>query len=139
LWYSNIASSEEWLEGNEDTALKIMALSYRYNRYVQEDIDTILPIVVEAMNAHSGVATELDELRFIFDTFLEFRTYDQDKDTTYNPDSPLFWENSAKYYVEKSTELPEGADYLMQNPLGPWFEKFLQRKDLLEWIDRPLD
>jgi len=69
---------------------------------------------------------------------LEFRTYGQDKDTTYNPDSPLFWENSAKYYVAKSTELPKGADYLMQNPLKPWFEKFLQRKDLLAWIDKPL-
>jgi ABC-type nitrate/sulfonate/bicarbonate transport system substrate-binding protein len=138
LWYSHIASSEKWLKGNEDAALKIMALSYRYNRYVQEDINTILPIVVEAMNAHSGVATKLDELKFIFDTFLEFRTYGQDKDTTYNPDSPLFWENSAKYYVAKSKELPKGADYLMQNPLRPWFEKFLQRKDLLEWIDRPL-
>jgi len=53
LWYSQVASTEEWLAANEDAALKITAMSYRYNRYVQEKRDQIMPIVVEAMNAHS--------------------------------------------------------------------------------------
>jgi ABC-type nitrate/sulfonate/bicarbonate transport system substrate-binding protein len=138
LWYSNVASNEKWLVKNEEAALRITAMSYRYNRYVQEDIDAILPIVVEAMNAHSGVATDVKSLKFIFDNFLEFRTYQQDAETTYNPDSPLFWETSAKYYVAKSKQLPQGADYQLQNPLNEWFEKFLKRKDLLEWVDKPL-
>ena len=138
LWYSNVASSENWLSKNKEAALRIMAMSYRYNRYVREDIASILPIVVKAMNAHSGVATDLKSLRFIFDNFLEFRTYQQDATTTYSPESPLFWETSAKYYVEKSKELPKGADYKLQNPLNSWFEKFLKRKDLLKWVDKPL-
>ena len=58
LWYSNVASSQKWLAANEDAALKIMAMSYRYNRYVQEKIDVVMPIVVKAMNDHSGVATD---------------------------------------------------------------------------------
>jgi ABC-type nitrate/sulfonate/bicarbonate transport system substrate-binding protein len=139
LWYSNIASSEDYLSDNEEAALKIMAMSYRYNRYIQEDIATVLPIVLEAMNTHSGVATDPDELKFIFDTFLEFRTYQQDKDTTYNPESDLYWELSAKYYVERSNDLPEGADYLLTNPLNDWFEKFLQQQALLDWVDSPLE
>ena len=40
LWYSNIASTKDWLAANEGTALKIMAMSYRYNRYIQEQRDT---------------------------------------------------------------------------------------------------
>ena len=139
LWYSNIASTEEWLAENEEAAMRISALSYRYNRYIQEKPDEVLPIVVEAMNAHSGVATELEELKFIFDTFLAFRTYQQDAETTYNPESPLYWEDSATYYVERSKDLPEDADYLKQNPLNEWFKKFLLREDLLYWIDRPLE
>jgi ABC-type nitrate/sulfonate/bicarbonate transport system substrate-binding protein len=139
LWYSNVASTADWLAANEDTALKIMAMSYRYNRYVQENIGQIMPIVVTAMNDHSGVATDADSLKFIFDEFLEFRTYQQDKETTYNPDSPLFWENSAKYYVANSTELPEGADYAAKNPLNAWYDKFTARADLLAWVNAPLD
>lgn len=139
LWYSNITATEKWLVENEEAALRIMAMAYRYNRYIQEDIDKVLPIVVEAMNAHSGVATTVDDLRFTFDKFLDFRTYQQDAETCYNPDSDLYWESSAIYYVEKSTELPEDADYLIQNPLNPWFEKFQTRQDLLDWVDKPLN
>ena len=138
LWYSNVAASEKWLAEHEEGALRIMAMSYRYNRYIREDIDKVMPIVVNAMNAHSGVGTNVKSLRFIFDTFLEFRTYQQDAETTYNAESPLYWEASAKYYVQKSKELPKGADYLLQNPLNPWFEKFLARPDLLGWVDMPL-
>lgn len=138
LWYSNVASTDDWLSENEDAALKIMAMSYRYNRYVQEKIDVVMPIVVKAMNDHSGVATDVESLKFIFDRFLEFRTYQQDAETTYNSDSPLFWENSAEYYVAKSTELPEGADHLRNNPLNAWYEKFVGREDLLTWVDAPL-
>ena len=138
LWYSNIASTTQWLESNKEAALRIMALSYRYNRYVQEQPAKIMPIVVKAMNDHSGVATNEENLKFIFDTFLDFRTYQQDKDTAFNPDSPLYWENSAKYYVAKSKELPAGADYNKQNPMNAWFSEFLQRQDLLNWVDAPL-
>jgi len=139
LWYSNVASTQKWLAANEDTALKIMAMSYRYNRYVLEKIDVVMPIVVKAMNDHSGVATDVKSLKFIFDKFLEFRTYKQDADTTYGASSPLFWENSAKYYVAKSTELPKGADYAAKNPLNDWYNKFVARKDLLSWVDSPLE
>jgi ABC-type nitrate/sulfonate/bicarbonate transport system substrate-binding protein len=138
LWYSNIAANKQWLDDNKDVVYRIMAMSYRYNRYIQEDLTTVLPIVVEAMNAHSGVATDPDELKFIFDTFLEFRTYQQDKETTYSADSPLYWEQSAKYYVDRSKDLPAGADYLNQNPLNQWFTDFLQQQALLDWVDAPI-
>jgi ABC-type nitrate/sulfonate/bicarbonate transport system substrate-binding protein len=138
LWYSNIASTKQWLAKNPDAVFKIMAMSYRYNRYVQDQPDKILPIVVKAMNDHSGVATTAENLKFIFDTFLDFRTYQQDQKTTYDPTSPLFWETSAKYYTPLSTDLPAGADYNNQNPLNDWFNKFLQQKDLLAWVDAPL-
>jgi ABC-type nitrate/sulfonate/bicarbonate transport system substrate-binding protein len=139
LWYSNITANEQWLEENEEAALRITAMAYRFNRYIQEDIDKVLPLVTEAMNAHSGVATTVEDLKFIFDNFLEFRTYQQDAETTYNPESDLYWEDSAAYYVAKSAELPAGADYKLQNPLNEWFEKFMAREDLLEWVDAPLE
>lgn len=138
LWYSNVASSEAWLRENEDAALKIMAMSYRFNRYVQERPDAVLPIVAESINRHSGVGVDLEELRFIFETFLEFRTYQQDKETTYNPESSLYWGKSAEYYVRQSKDLPPGADYRRGNPLDEWFDKLMRRPDLLEWIDAPL-
>ncbi|MHC1783692.1 MAG: ABC transporter substrate-binding protein [Anaerolineaceae bacterium] len=139
LWYSNITTTEKWLEENEEAALILMAMAYRYNRYIQEDLDKVLPMVADAMNAHSGVASSVDDLKFTFDKFLQFRTYQEDAETCYNPESNLYWEASAKYYVAKSAELPKDADYLLQNPLNPWFEKFMAREDLKEWVDKPLD
>jgi ABC-type nitrate/sulfonate/bicarbonate transport system substrate-binding protein len=138
LWYSNIASTNKWLAANEDTALRIMALSYRYNRYVNEDIDKVMPIVAKAMNEHSGVATDVEELKFIFRTFLEFRTYQKELVDTYNPQSPLYWKNSGDYFVKRSSELPANADVVARNPLEAWQKKFMARKDLLKWVDKPL-
>lgn len=139
LWYSQVASSSGWLDANEDAALKIMAMSYRFNRYVNEKPDAVMPIVVQAMNEHSGVATSVEDLGFIFDTFLAFRSYQDDATTTYDSDSPLYWGRSADYYVTQSSDLPEGADYRRQNPLDEWYAKFLAQSDLLEWVDAPLE
>jgi ABC-type nitrate/sulfonate/bicarbonate transport system substrate-binding protein len=138
LWYSQVASSTDWLAANEDTALRIMAMSYRYNRYVNEKPDAIMETVANAMNAHSGVATSVEDLSFIFDEFLAFRSYQDDATTTYDPASDLYWGRSADYYVTQSTDLPAGADYRRQNPLDEWFAKFQARADLLEWVDAPL-
>ena len=138
LWYSQVASSKAWLSKNPDAALKIMAMSYRFNRYVRERPAQVLPIVRKSMNAHSGAGITLDELEFIFRTFLEFRTYQKEKAETYNASSPLFWGRSAEYYVKQSKELPAGADYRRNNPLEEWFGKFLARKDLVTWVDKPL-
>jgi ABC-type nitrate/sulfonate/bicarbonate transport system substrate-binding protein len=138
LWYSNYSSTKEWLAENEDAALRIIAMSYRYNRYVNEDPDKVLPIVVETLNAHSGVATDNEEIKFIFETFLDFRDYQREKEETYNPNSPLYWKVYADYYAERS-ELPPNTDIVDRNPLDEWFNKFLARKDLLKWVDRPLD
>lgn len=138
LWYSQVASNESWLAANEDAALRIMAMSYRFNRYVNEQRDTVMPIVARAMNEHSGVATSEEDLGFIFDTFLAFRSYQDDATTTYDPESDLYWGRSADYYVTQSTDLPEGADHQLQNPLDEWFQKLLARQDLLDWIDAPL-
>jgi ABC-type nitrate/sulfonate/bicarbonate transport system substrate-binding protein len=139
LWYSQVASSTDWLAQNEDVAQKIMAMAYRFNRYVNEQPDTVMPIVAEAMNAHSGVATSVEDLGFTFDTFLAFRSYQEDAETTYDPESDLYWGHSADYYVTQSADLPEDADYRRQNPLDEWFEGFMGRTDLLEWVDAPLD
>lgn len=138
LWYSQVAASDDWLEANEEAALRIMAMSYRFNRYVQEQPDTVFPIVADSMRDHGGPDTTPDELALVFDQFLEFRSYQDEQDTTYNADSDLYWRHSAEYYVEQSDELPDDADYERQNPLEPWFELFLTRSDLLEWVDAPL-
>ena len=139
LWYSQVASSKAWLDANPEAALAIMALAYRYNRYINEQRDTVFPIVVSAMNEHSGVGTTVEDLSFIFDNFLDFRSYQDDATTTYNPDSDLYWGDSAEYYVDQSSDLPEGADYRRQNPLDEWFAQFLARDDLLAWVDAPLE
>jgi ABC-type nitrate/sulfonate/bicarbonate transport system substrate-binding protein len=138
LWHSSIASTAEWLAKNEDAALKIMAMSYRYNRYQLEKQDKILPVARESMNSHSGAGVTDEELKTVFNTFEAFRTYQQDKEETFNDKSPTYWGTSAEYYSKQSSDLPKGADYKRNNPVEEWFSKLLARPDLLEWIDKPL-
>lgn len=138
LWYSQVASSEAWLEENPDVALALMAMAYRYNRYVNEAPEEVLPIVAETIGANGGAATSVEELQLIFDQFLEFRSYQDEAETTYDSESDLYWRHSAEYYVEQSTDLPEGADYELQNPLEEWFDMFMANTELLEWVDADL-
>jgi ABC-type nitrate/sulfonate/bicarbonate transport system substrate-binding protein len=138
LWHSQVGSTADWLTKNEDAALKITAMSYRYNRYVNEKPDVVLPIVAKAMTEHSGTALTVADLQYVFDTFETFRSYQEDIKTTYEPTSPLYWGNSADFYVKLSSDLPAGADYRRTEPLDAWFAKFLGRADLLAWVDAPL-
>ncbi len=138
LWYSNIAASNEWLNANETTALKLLAMNYRYNRYIQEDREAVLPIIRDAMNAHSGADLDLKQLRLVFDKFVYPRTYQQAQKETYNPSSEFYWRKSADYYLKQSNEVPDNADPVRNNPLEAWFDKLMQRPALLKWINKPL-
>ena len=93
-----------------------MALSYRFNRYVNEQRETVMPIVASAMNEHSGVATSEEDLGFIFDKFLDFRSYQDDGTTTYDPESDLYWGRSADYYVTQSSESAGGRGLQTSEP-----------------------
>ena len=136
---SPLAAMKSWLDANEETALKLMALNYRYARYVYEKPDVIAPIVMRNMNEHSGGNLTVEDIKFIIPQFSDPRPYQEEIEKTFNPDSDLYWGKSAEYYVTTSTDLPADADWRRNNPLDEWFNKFLQRKDLLEWVDRPLD
>ena len=138
LWYSNIASTEEWLSRNEKTALKLMAMNYRYNRYIQEKPEAVFPIILKAMNDHSGIQMSSKDLKFVFDNFVGTQTYQDDRESTLNPKSDRFWGVSAKYYIKNSKELPAGADYRKNNPLDEWFARFLAQPELSAWVDAPL-
>jgi ABC-type nitrate/sulfonate/bicarbonate transport system substrate-binding protein len=139
VFYGNLAATEEWLAENEDAALKVMAMMYRYNRYVQEARDKILPIVVESLNSHSGVATDEEEYGYVMEELIGFKPYQQEQEETYNPESIHYWGNMAEYYATGNPDLPEDFDYKFYNPVEEWFEKFLAREDLLEWVDAPIE
>jgi len=139
VFYGNLAATEEWLAANEDTALKVMAMMYRYNKYVQEASDKILPIVVESLNAHSGVATDEREFGYVMDNLIAFKPYQVEKEETYNPESLHYWGKMAEYYAANTPDLPEDFDYKFYNPVEEWFEKFLAREDLLAWVDAQIE
>jgi ABC-type nitrate/sulfonate/bicarbonate transport system substrate-binding protein len=138
LWYSQIASTSGWLKANPTAALKIMAMNYRFNRYINQKPGKVLPIVRNAMNSHSGANLSMSEIKGVMKTFLQFNSYQVEKKTTYAKSSPLYWAKSAAYYIKNTSGLPPGADYRKNNPLEKWFSLFLKNKSLLKWIDKPL-
>lgn len=142
LWYSNIAALRPWILENKEVVLKLTAMSYRYNRYLEEDPDAVLPIVVRVINDMTGSTNTVKDVKQIFDAFLDFRTWQRERDETYNPDSIYYWRLSADHFVQQSIEqgtYPAHGEYLSVNIQEDLFKEFLQRQDLLDWVDAPLD
>lgn len=142
LWYSNMSASSDWIDENRATVYKMLAMSYRYNRIRQEQASCVLPAVTETINRMSGSNQTVEQVEQTFDEFLQHRTYQEEREETYNADSPLYWKNSASYYVEQSVkngEYPSDGDYESVNRQEEIFTEFLEQDELLQWVDAPID
>jgi ABC-type nitrate/sulfonate/bicarbonate transport system substrate-binding protein len=140
LWYSNYNALESWLQNNEDAALKLMAMNYRYNRMVLECPDKAAPLLAEVVNTQTGSNFTPENVLVILDEFEQYRLPEQDKAETFSPDSDAYWGHTAEFYMKEQIstgEVPEGTDPDEFNPMKEWLDKLLAREDLMSWINAP--
>lgn len=140
LWFSNYNALGNWLAYNEDSALKMMAMNYRWNRIMNECPEKAAPILAKAIKEQTGADFTEAEVIITTQDFEKFRTYQEEIEEVNNPDSASFWGLSAEYYMSAKIDagdMPEGSEYTTFNPLNEWMDKFVAADELTSWVDAP--
>jgi ABC-type nitrate/sulfonate/bicarbonate transport system substrate-binding protein len=142
LWFSNSFVMKDYLDKNMDTIMKLAAIHYRVVRYMDEQPDKVLPAMVDFLNKASAGNLTVDDAKNLIKNFEDFATLERSKATVYNPSSPNYWKVSVDYYIkqnEKTGNLKPGQvkaeDFVIQEQI---FNKLLQDKKLVDWINKPL-
>lgn len=143
LWYSNSAVTEDYLNNNRETLLKVTAVYYRFIRYLFEKPEQTLGAMVSYLNKHAATSMTVDEAANLRDSFEDFASIEGSLSGVYDPDSPLYWKKAAEYLVQQNESLgkiPVGKvdpeEFIVQEDL---FYELLNNKELLAWIQSPID
>jgi len=144
LWFSNAFAMEDYINNHMDIVLKLVAIHYRVIRYMHESPDKVLPSMVDFLNKAAATSLTVEDAKNLIVNFEDFATLERTKVTVYGgPNSPNYWKKSVDYYIkqgEKTGKIPKGSlkseDFVIQEEI---FNKLLQNKDLVDWINKPLD
>jgi ABC-type nitrate/sulfonate/bicarbonate transport system substrate-binding protein len=141
LWFSNFAVSQEFLEGERETVLKLLAVWYRTARYIRERPDDAIKPMVNYLAEQTGGGMDLATAEKQVPEFVYFQTLEESKATVFNPQSETYWRIAAEYLVKQNQKLgkipKEGfkLNWVVQEQL---FKELLEKKNLIDWINKPL-
>lgn len=139
LWYSTMLATEDWLNDNHDTVLRLMAVWYRTMRYLDEQPQRTLPMFTEAINTAAASDLPLSEVEYIVAELEFFPTLQQAAETVYNPESELYFRQSVDFYAKGNADkLPE--DFVVDDVVvdDRYFDELRRNQELVSWIDSPL-
>ena len=108
--YGGWHATEEWINANRDTALRLASVSFRINELINDNPDAALEIHVPFLNSAAGTTFDVETGRVVYSSLDPFLTFEMQKDIFDNPDNPL----SVEYVVGSAVKLHEG--------LGTWAE-----------------
>lgn len=138
LWYSTMSSTQDWLEENEETVLKLSAIWFRMARYMAERFDETAPKLVAVNNQRAAASFTMDEFKTMYQ-LLTFPTVELAGDTVFNPSSDLYWKRSVDFYQKQNAgDLPEGVSPGDNALEESYFKKLQANAELMGWIDSPL-
>jgi len=143
LWFSNAFAMQDYIDNNMDTILKLVAIHYRVIRYMHEKPDAVLPAMVGFLNKAAATNLTVDDAKNLIKNFEDFANLERSKTTVYGgPGSPNYWKKSMDYYIKQNEDMGtiekgsvKSEDFVNQEQI---FKKFLQNKELVDWVNRPL-
>lgn len=141
LWYSTMATTQPWLASNHQVALKVLAISLRIAKILAVRPQQVIPIITSTLNEHSGSNFTNAQTSAQISSFISFTTLENGKNTVFNPNSSLFWQNSVNYYAAQdraSGILPAGANPATFNVDENLFKELLANQKLVSWINAPV-
>ena len=141
LNYANFAATSDWLESNEDTAVRLVAVWFRVTRYLYEKPDELLLIIAKELESQTGGLLTDEQTKLAITKFNYFAPFEKAYETYFDPRSPT-WEGNAleKLYAEaeEQGQIPKGTDYRNHEVSSKYFKLLQERSDLVEIIKRPL-
>ncbi len=142
LWYGNPITTEKFLKENREVILRYLAIQYRMAKVWWDDPYKLAPIYNEILNkktASNNTIEQYIELETVYDQFI---TLEWATEHYFNEKSPYYWKISANYNIQvlvDSGVLDEMVDPDIYMPQEELHKELLERKDLIDFINKPLD
>ncbi len=109
--YAGIAATEEWLEENHDTALRICGVWFRVVDFIVDHPDEAAAIHLPFLNGIAGTDLGVEQLKMIYSTMQPFTTFERQSEWFLNKKSAYYWEYPVMVDIkmwERKGLLPEG-------------------------------
>lgn len=141
LWYNTFASTQDWLDANEETALRMIAIWYRTIRYLHNRTGSVLPPMHEAVRRAGGQLVSDEVLIAELFAIADFVRFQDAWDHYFAEGSPTGMDLSIAHSHNEAVEagtVPADSDWRVFEVEADWFRKLQARPDLLDWIMKPL-
>lgn len=141
LNYANFAATSQWLDNNEDTAVRLVAVWFRVTRYLYEKPDRLLKIMSTEMASQTGGVLTDEQTRIALTEFMFFAPYEKAYATYFDPKSSTFEGIALSELYQQAEDLeqiPQGTDYSVYETSAHYFALLTQRPDLLRLLQAPL-
>lgn len=138
LWFDTWMTTTDFLENNEETALKLQALIFASINAFDADPEGYAEIAAKLFTETSGTETPTEEWLTYMTEFDDLVSIDEAENGFYNPESDRYWQTTVNYTVNTmidSGDLPEGTDGNQFYTGGEeLFNKLLQNDELVAQI-----
>lgn len=142
IWFSNSAVTEQYLNQERATLLKVLAVYYRTMRYLVEKEGPTLGAMVEHLNKQAATNLTVEDAKNLRDTFVDFADIEGSLRRVYSPDSPLYWRKAAVHFIQQNEELGKitpGSVNIEQIVVQEQvFNELLRNKELIGWVQSPI-
>jgi ABC-type nitrate/sulfonate/bicarbonate transport system substrate-binding protein len=141
LWYSTMAASQAWLQGNQELMLKLLAIYYRTTRYLQAEPHVVVPIVAAEVKKISGATFPYAVTYQIMTQLNDFPTWQRAQAQYFAAGSPLNQAKSISYLWaadQKTHIVPKSLHWQTFEVAQEYFDKMLNDPALMRFVNAPL-
>ncbi len=142
ILYSTEGVRADWLEENPETVLRSLAIWYRASRYLDAYPEIVGEFVgEEAKDQTGGTSLGAFVTSRIMTELNYFPLLNDAKDYMFTPGELTYFGNVVSDSFEAGREegyIAEGVDWQDHEVQEVWFNRLLEREDLVAWINAPL-
>jgi ABC-type nitrate/sulfonate/bicarbonate transport system substrate-binding protein len=141
VFYSTYATTQSWLNANQATAEKLVAIWYRATRYLLEKPQVATPIIVSAIKTSTGGVFSPAEIQHLMTTLLTFPTIQQAKTLYFSKTSPYNFfasVNSLFANAQQIGQIPKNFQIQQFQVEEPLFDAVMANPALMKYINKPL-
>lgn len=143
LFFANTLTTDAYLTAHPEVAKKLLAIHFRLARYLREQPDKPLQLMLDYLNQSAGSAMSFEDGLQALKRFIVFQTMEDVEGGVYDPESPNYWKKALDGYIDQNIKLgklTEGAfdpaKIIVQEAM---FSELQNDQTLMDWIAKPLE
>lgn len=139
--FGTFAALQEWLDENEETAIRLYAVWFRTTRYLYERPDQLLEIISESLKAATGGLLTPEATMTALTKFNYFPLFEDARKTYFDPNSPTYFGTANEELFTEAArqgQFPKEITWDQIEVGDKYFEKLEARQDLIDIINAPL-